>query len=44
MVGVWQGAGKASGTGNLAVAGFGKYNLPHSSHNKYFYLSRTLTE
>lgn len=45
MIGLgWQGAGKASGAGNIAVAVFGKYNLPHSGYNNCLYLSETATE
>lgn len=45
MIGLgWQGAAKASGPGNIAVAVFGKYNLPHSGYNNCLYLSETATE
>ena len=37
LIEVWWGAERASGTGNIAVAVFAKYNLPHLCYNKCIY-------
>lgn len=44
LIRVWQGVGRAGGTGNISVASFGKYNLPHSGYNKGLYWNRTTME